>query len=892
MNRIIIVSLILFSTINFSRAQDYYDPHHDGKLEAQYKAERLARISEFQNQQTANQDRYDVKHYDLDLTIDVTGKQIRGTVTILSEVVEQAISQMDVNLLSSMTVDAVTVENASASFQHRNDIIQITLNKTYQPGELFRVAITYRGRPQQTGFGAFGFDTYNGQPMIWSLSEPFGARNWWPCKDFPSDKADSADIRVTVPKNLIVASNGNLRSETELGGLKTYWWHESYPIVTYLISVAIYPYYVYSDYYRYSATDSMEVRFYVYPDQINLVRAPYAKVVDMIKIFADIYGEYPFIREKYGHAQFQGGANMEHQTISSMVSRNETTIAHELAHQWWGDYITCENFHEIWLNEGFATYSEALYLERYYGKNEFWQEVESNKYFGGGTVYVYDLSNTSLIFNYNRTYRKASWILHMLRHVVGDENFFKILKEYYNESHLRYGTATTDDFRAVCERVSGINLEKYFYQWLYEEYFPTYSYSWNWKQHGENYDIQLQIDQLQHNQTFWMPIDVTITSAAGETTIVVWDSLPTQTFNLTVQSEPIRIELDKYNWILKQVQEPIVAPTFDTGILLVNGVSWNTYGSEIRNAYQSKAFWGSYPISFWDCFPLPMGGYPATLPAPLGRGKVPADVLGKFSTIIWIGNNYDGDLSPWTETSIFQYLKSGGNLLLMTRMGQNFINADLRAYLGITWAEGAENQINNCIAEYPGLQNMNLTGTQTYNAVFNSNLTTNESSLLFTETTSFAMKRGLGVWRKPANGGTFRADGGRFAYISGRPYRYNSNHLKANVEFILENFFQESKTTDSSQNHNSIPTIYELEQNYPNPFNPGTEIIFQLPENAKIQLEVFDMLGRKMATLVNEYLTAGRYTVTWNADGFASGVYFYRINSTNFTKTRKMVLVR
>lgn len=888
MNRIFIVCIILLTTINFGITQEV----SDRQLEAQYKAERLTKIMQMESQKTANQDFYDVKHYDLDLTIDVPGKQILGIVTVLAEVVGQSISQMDVNLLSSMTVDGVKIKNASTSYQHRNDLIEITLDKIYQPGELFTVSIDYHGRPEQSGFGAFGFDTHNGQPMIWSLSEPFGARNWWPCKDFPSDKADSADIRVTVPKNLIVASNGNLISEIEHDNLKTYWWHESYPIVTYLISVAIHPFYVYSDYYHYSATDSMEVRFYVYPDQVNLVRSPYAKVVDMIKIFADIYGEYPFIREKYGHAQFEGGANMEHQTLSSMVSRNETTIAHELAHQWWGDYITCENFHEIWLNEGFAVYSEALYLERYYGNDAFWQEVESNKYFGDGTIYVYDLSSTSSIFNYNRTYRKASWILHMLRHVVGDENFFKILKEYYNECHLRYGTATTDDFRAVCERVSGINLEKYFHQWRFEEYFPTYSYAWSWKQNGANYDIQLQIEQMQQNHTFWMPIDVSITTAAGETTIVVWDSLETQTFNLTIASEPLRIELDKYNWILKQVQEPIVAPTFDSGILLVNGVSWSTYGSEIRNAYQTKAFWGNYPISFWDCFPLPMGGYPSTLPSPLGHGKVPADILGKFSTIIWIGNNYDGDIASWTETSILQYLKSGGNVLLMTRMGQDFIDSDLQAYLGITWAEKAENQISNCVADFPGLMDMSMTGNQTYNGVFNTDLATSESKLLFKETKSFSTSRGLGVWRKPVNGGTFRVEGGQFVFISGRPYRYNPNQLKANVEFMLENFFQESKTTDSSDNHANIPTEYALGQNYPNPFNPSTEIVFALPEKARVQVEIFDMLGRKVTTIVNKELPAGRHTAKWNANGIASGVYFYKISSAKFTKTRKMVLVR
>lgn len=656
MKKIITAIIIILATLNIILAQNIPDRNFDTKLEAQYKAERLARIMQMESQMTTNQDFYDVKHYDLNLNIDVAVKQISGSVKILARVVNQAINQMDVNLLSNMAVDSISSNNNKLTFSHSNDLITINLDKTYQPGDLFTVKISYQGKPQQSGFGAFGFDSHNGQPMIWSLSEPFGARNWWPCKDYPCDKADSADIRVTVPNNLIVASNGTLRSETEQGGLKTYWWHESYPIVTYLVSVSIHPFYVYSDYYQYSDNDSMEVRFYVYPDQFNIVQGPYSKVVDMIKIFAEIYGEYPFVNEKYGHSQFEGGANMEHQTLSSMVSRNETTIAHELAHQWWGDYITCQNFHDIWLNEGFATYSEALYLERYYGKDAFWEEVESNKYYGGGTIYVEDLSSTWLIFNYNRSYRKASWVLHMLRHVVGDENFFKILKEYYNDSQLRYGTATTDDFRAICERVSGIKLEKFFHQWLREEYFPSYCYAWSWTQDGSNYNIHLAIEQLQQNHIFWIPIDVTVTTLAGEETFVAWDSLKTQSFALTVSSEPLKIELDKFNWILKQVQE--------------------------------------------------------------------------------------------------------------------------------------------------------------------------------------------------------------------------------------------SNTADSSDQDPNIPTEYELEQNYPNPFNPATEIVFSLPEKAEVKLEIYDMLGRKVTTLMYEELPAGRYQVKWNAHGIASGVYFYKLQSSKYSKTRKMVLVR
>jgi len=875
--------------VNASLAQEIGKHRWEREREAQAKATQLARIMQLDVQPTANQLQYDVKHYDLDLFIDVPAKRIRGSVIISAQVIAGPLSSMEVNLLKNMEVDSVTSAGRRLTFSHKTDLIKIDLGTSYQQNELFKVKIYYHGQPEQSGFGAFGFNTHAGQPMIWSLSEPYGARNWWPCKDFPSDKADSVDIRVTVPIPLIVASNGTLRAETKLGNYKTYWWHESYPIVTYLVSVAIYPYSIYSDYYRYSPNDSMEVRYYVFPDELELLRRVYAKTVRMIEIFASIFGEYPFIREKYGHAQFMGFANMEHQTLTSLVSRSEGTIVHELAHQWWGDYITCQDFHHIWLNEGFATYSEALYYEREYGEAEFRQEMEGNKYFGPGTIFVYDLSNTSLIFNYNLSYRKAAWVLHMLRHVVGDEKFFEILKAYYNESRLSYGTATTEDFRAICERVAGINLERFFQQWIYRDFFPKYRYSWNWQKNGAQYDIQLTIDQLQTNQIFWMPIDVTVTTFSGEHTFVVWDSLRTQVFHLTVSDEPLRIDLDKGDWILKEVESPDTMPTFDRGILLVNGISWQRYGTELVNAYQAWTFWDYFAISFWDCFSEPSEGYPNTLPAPIGHGAISTAGLEKFSTIIWFGDNADGDLDLWKRAGIQNYLKSGGNVMIITRKGRDYLDGSLQTYLGISWAENAENLTKNCIAAYPGLKNMTIIGAQPDNAVFNRNLTHPESHLLFQETASFSVPAGLGVWRKPAAGGTFRSNGGQFVFISGRPYRYQADQLLFNIAFILKNMFQESVI---DQPIHPLPARYELFQNYPNPFNLWTEIAFEIPETVSVRLEIFDLLGRTVATLINSRLVAGKYTTRWDATGMPSGLYFCRLVTHNFRSTRKMILVK
>jgi aminopeptidase N len=186
----------------------------------------------------------------------------------------------------------------------------------------------------------------------------------------------------------------------------------------------------------------------------------------------------------------------------------------------------------------------------------------------------------------------------MLRHLTGDNIFLDILRTYYASPAHQYGTATTEEFQAICEARSGMKLEKFFHQWIYEEFQPCYSFSWDWIQDGTDYNIELEIKQLQTNHIFWMPIDITVTTAQGEQTFVVWDSLPSQSFQLTVNSEPLEMELDRDNWILKIIEEPLVDPRFDRGILLVNGVDFNAYGSEIWDTYENRAFTGNYQYRF------------------------------------------------------------------------------------------------------------------------------------------------------------------------------------------------------------------------------------------------------------------------------------------------------
>lgn len=337
--------------------------------------------------------------------------------------------------------------------------------------------------------------------------------------------------------------------------------------------------------------------------------------------------------------------------------------------------------------------------------------------------------------------------------------------------------------------------------------------------------------------------------------------------------------------------------TFSKAILLVNGVHWNTYDALINYTYAQRAFWGDYEIDFWDCFESPVEGYPSTLPPPLGHGPVPFDIIGEYSVVIWIGNNYIGDLAVWQESLVFDYVLGGGNLLMMTRMGQDFIDEEFREYLGIQWAEDQENTIDNYISAYPGLQDITIypysPAGHTYVAVFSTELVGSESTLLFKETVSFSSDRGLGVWKKPVAGGHYRDSGGQVVFLSGRPYCMDPVELRQNVEYILSHFLGVTSVTPEK----IVPKSLSLCQNCPNPFNTMTSIRYVLPEPSEVRLEVFDILGRRVAILLDDEKPAGEYNTTW--DGctdlgiqLASGLYTCRLSAGELTKTRKMIILR
>ncbi len=503
---------------------------------------------------TRNQLDFDISFYDINLEIFPDSETISGFVTVLLTSKVENLTHIELDLTNYLTVTQVTdSELNSLQFTHNDRILDVSLNESINSDEFVQFTINYNGPPEYSDFGSFGFSTAYGEDMIWTLSEPYGSRNWWPCKDTPTDKADSVNISITVPENLIVASNGLLVNETNTDGKTTYFWEERYPIATYLISLAIYPYQIFYDWFVYGENDSMRLDYYVYPQHYNQYYDNYMLTKDMLSGFSDRFGLYPFIEEKYGHADFVWGGGMEHQTMTSMGGSSQFLISHELGHQWWGDMVTCANFHHIWLNEGFATYSQAMWEELHNGGIEaLHDEMASKQYWGDGTIFVDDTTNVWNIFNGNLSYNKASWVLHMLRHIIGDETFFAGLQEYGDQ--YRFSSAVTEEFIAVMSEVSGRDLTPFIDRWIYGEYYPEYvSTPTAIQLTDDNWSVDVQISQVQDSPIFEMPVDVVIETDTDTYTFVSEVTEQNQVFSFTVEGLPLQVSLDPDHWILRSV---------------------------------------------------------------------------------------------------------------------------------------------------------------------------------------------------------------------------------------------------------------------------------------------------------------------------------------------------
>jgi aminopeptidase N len=509
---------------------------------------------------TPNQRLYDVTYYHLDLYLYPDQFLLEGAVTIEGLSRTDFLDYVEIDFYHTLTVDSIFFNGSFLPVHHQNNIITVIPDMPIDFEESFSITIYYHGDPEEGLHRSFGWSSHGsfGDPVIWTLSEPYGSPVWWPCKDDPNDKADSVYIKVSVPPDLIVASNGILTGVQRNRDQLTYHWKTHYPTSTYLVSLAISNYEQFSDWYAYTDTDSMEMAYYVYPEHLNAAKEDFSVTVEMMEFYASIFGEYPFIDEKYGMAVFPWSGGMEHQTITSYGAglvrgnhRYDFINAHELAHQWFGDCITMRHWSHIWLNEGFASYAEALWFEHINGKDTYhdyvnrWDQPPLNS-----PLFVTDSLNGNALFS-RTVYDKGGFVLHMLRGVLGDSLFFESLKAYALDPDLAYNTATTENFQQVCEEVSGFKLDRFFQQWVYNGGRPDYRAKWSVSGDGP-YETVLDITQA-NSSLFKMPLEVVLTGPGFEQSFTIVDSAETQRFIFVTNNKPDNIEIDPDNWVMNDL---------------------------------------------------------------------------------------------------------------------------------------------------------------------------------------------------------------------------------------------------------------------------------------------------------------------------------------------------
>ena len=424
-------------------------------------------------------DNYDLKHLRFNRYIDPDTLYIKGCVTSRFVTTVNNVSQIHFELSYLLTVDSVLFHGNHATFTHSGDDLSINLGTSYNQYHLDSVSVYYRGVPSAgLGFGSFIKGYHSGTPIIWTLSEPYGTKDWWPCKNSLSDKIDSCDIIVTTPAQYGVGSNGLLVEEYVSGTDKVYHWKHRFPIAAYLIGVAVTNY---AYYYNYAIDngDSIKILNYVYPEELANWQTYTPGVVTAMNIYDSLFGTYPFIAEKYGHAQFNWGGGMEHQTMTFLVNSSFDLMAHELAHQWYGNKVTCSSWHDIWVNESFATYCTGLSFENM--QSGYWWPIWKNNQLNsivsdsGGSVYCYDTTSVARVFDGRLSYSKGAMVLHMLRWKIGDVPFFQAMRDLLNDPQHAFGFASTADVQQHFEAASSQSLSGYFDDWIYKEGYPIYT---------------------------------------------------------------------------------------------------------------------------------------------------------------------------------------------------------------------------------------------------------------------------------------------------------------------------------------------------------------------------------------------------------------------------------
>ncbi len=569
----LLLLLMLLSVSTTLRAQ----PHdHSSDLPCKAHPMRFATPAARPTVLNKAEDDYDIYHLFFDLHISDTTEYLSGVVTTRATIVAPSMSRYYFELDDTLTIDSVVCNGTSLVCNTSGYMRYVQLPAPLLQGAAVTTTVFYHGYPRAYGNHAPGYKNDTATHTTFTLAEPYFAHLWWPCKQSLRDKADSMDMWLTVPTGVKAGSAGLLTAITPVDAQHNrYQWKTRYPIAYYLISIAAGRYDEYSYHMGFDgSTDSMLMQNYVSPDtpkSIADLKPWLDSTALVVNYFSSLWGRYPFWQEKYGHCYIPSFTNMEHQTMTSTRFSSFTVVVHELAHQWFGNLVTCGTWKDLWLNESFATYAQYLGYAQFNGSASaaaYLQKVHNNVLSEpGGSVYVNDTANWYRLLDGRLTYNKGAAVLHMLRHKISNDSlFFGIMRTYLQR--YTHANATTEELLAHAQHYTGICLDTFFRQWIYGEGYPTISTRWN--QMGDK--LFLALTQTASAPTsvalFDMDVPVRLFYDGGDTTHLLHLSRSAHGFTITCPHTVDSVAVDPDNWLLLKEENP---PAHDATLTLAQG---------------------------------------------------------------------------------------------------------------------------------------------------------------------------------------------------------------------------------------------------------------------------------------------------------------------------------
>ncbi|MEA3479501.1 MAG: M1 family aminopeptidase [Bacteroidota bacterium] len=507
---------------------------------------------------------YDVKFYFLTIHLENDTVYVEGAARVDAVVTAATMDTFALELVSILTVDSARVNGSLVTVNHSGDDLFLLLGSGLNQGDNVSAEVFYHGTPPYSGFFSGMSNAYNSQydkNVTWSLSEPWLGKEWWPVKQDLQDKADSSWVFIITDENNLAGSQGLLTAITQVGNNKLQFeWKSKYPIAYYLISVAVAEYEEYNIYAKPEEMggDSILIQNYIYQGSLSQYKSGIDNTVEFIELMSDLFGLYPFREEKYGHCLTQLPGGMEHQTMTTIGNFGFDLVAHELGHMWFGDNVTCATWSDIFINEGFATYSNYLAIEYVLGYQsaQDWLEGTHTNVMTqpGGSVYIPPDQATTIgrIFNGRLSYNKGACIIHMIRYELQDDDmFFQVLQDF--QEQYSDSVATGVDFQGVVEAVSGMDFDDFFAQWYFGEGFPKYEIVWNQVEGVLNMNVT-QTTSTSITPLFKMLMPYKLNFDDGtDSTINLYQTDNFTQFNVPLNKVITSIEVDPEQWNLMEL---------------------------------------------------------------------------------------------------------------------------------------------------------------------------------------------------------------------------------------------------------------------------------------------------------------------------------------------------